>query len=160
MDVFSFRFYDGVKQVSTDGGSTWENFSSGLVSITDSFVLTNPLLNNIGMNSNIGYVIYTLYPIDFTDINSITHQFQHLSVGSTALFVSITDNKLTNSSDIVNNASFNISCVSGSSWVYSTETVFDTSNITGKKYIGITLANAKSSAFVNLIVFKLNKSGS
>lgn len=156
---FQFKTQNGEKQVSTDGGNTWENFSSGLVSITDSFSLTNPLLNVIGMNSNLGYVIYTLYPIDFTDIDSITHKFQHLGVGSTALFVSITDNKLTNSSDIVNNASFNISCVSGSSWVYTPETVFDTSNITGKKYIGIALANAPSSAFVNLTVFKLNKSG-
>ena len=29
LDVFSFRINEGTKQVSTDGGKTWENFSSG-----------------------------------------------------------------------------------------------------------------------------------
>ncbi len=154
-DSESGKYGYKVKEADTD---VFVPFSSGgLVTVTDSFSLTNPLLNVNGMNSNLGFVIYSLYPIDFTDIQSITYQFQYISYVSSNICISITDEQLTTSADIVANATLKIPFSASNSWVLTNVSTLDTSNISGKKYIGVSMENYTQSDFLNLAQFTLNK---
>lgn len=85
LNTFSFRVEDGVKQVSTDKGETWENFSKGAeydllwensapnTSFTGQVVTLNEDLNNFDAirldfkseKSN-ERITKTIFPIDFT----------------------------------------------------------------------------------------------
>lgn len=75
---FSFKTADGKKQVSTDGGSTWENFSSGAELLwTNPAPLTNFAAQTVSLDlSNYdAIVIEVIYARTYPNINRTTQIF-------------------------------------------------------------------------------------
>lgn len=159
-ETFRYGYQNGkrgvwVKEADTD---VFVPFKSGLVTVTNSFSLVQPLLNVNGLNATNGFVMYTLYPIDFTDIETIAYKFQHIMQGTRNVCISITDAQLTTNAEIVANAMVKNSLTSENQWV-NTDPVrtLDVSNINGEKYIGITIENYTSTIYLGVLQFDLNK---
>ena len=120
----------GITGYTLTGADTVFPFKSGLELPFELLKNQFGILGSItlGTNATNGVVLLGSIPIDFTNISQIETNIHHTNA---TWYFALTDEKLSSSAEVKSNASFT-QATSG-----NTTKVFDTSDITGEKYLSI-----------------------